>query len=208
MTSTQRADAYALVYGNMVNSERTANFISHVSSEDEVEFSEDPSEIRIHGEHLKPVSLSGYRRDFSHEMTDELLSGEWADEYDSIDEMLRAQYPGTENNGALNIEADAGGELNAVLVPMTDDELDFYEQAELGYYLESIDKDNLDESVERPVFAAVSQNTGDADPIHGYVEDCIDSWSDWGESDKERFLNTTHVDGESLYDWASERQMI
>ncbi len=176
-----KPDVYALVYGNMVNSERTANYIKHVSGESEVEFDENPSEIRIHSENLQPVTLSGYRRDFSHEMTDDLLTGQWAEEYDSMLEMLQSQYPGTENRGALNIQEEDGSEMNAVLVPMTDEELEFYEDAEMGYRLEEVNTDHIDSETDLPVFTAVSHNTGEAEPIVGYVEDCLDSWSDWSD---------------------------
>ncbi|MFB6174743.1 MAG: hypothetical protein ABEJ87_02075 [Candidatus Nanohalobium sp.] len=86
------ADSYALVYGNMVNSERVSNYISHVSGESEVEYSEDPSEIQIHGEGLQVVALQDHVRDFSHVMTEDLIEGdERFQEYHSIMEMLQEQ---------------------------------------------------------------------------------------------------------------------
>jgi hypothetical protein len=199
-------DAYALVYGNMVNSERTADYISHVSGEDEVEFHEDPSEIRLHGENLQPVNLSGYRRDFSHVMSEDLMPEDWG--FDSMMDMLREQYPGTENRGGLNIREDEGSEINAVLVPMTDEELEFYESRELGYHLEEVQDSRIDTEVDLPVLAAVSHNRGDADPIVGYVEDCIASWENWSVDHRNRFLETTRLDGETLHEWASRKQVI
>jgi hypothetical protein len=41
MSSTQKVDGYALVYGNMVNSERVSNYINHVSGESEMKYSDD-----------------------------------------------------------------------------------------------------------------------------------------------------------------------
>ena len=199
----ENAEAYALVYGNMVNSERVSNYISHISGESEVEYSEDPSEIQIHGEGLQVVTLQDHVRDFSHVMTDDLIEGdERFQEYDSVMEMLQEQYPGTENRGGLNIRPEEGSELNAVLVPMTDEELGFYEDMELGYHLEQVEREDIEGAeVERPVFAAVSNNTGEADPIKGYVEDCYESWKAWGEEEAERFAETTSVDGSSLKQW-------
>lgn len=203
MSSTQQADGYALTYGNMVNSERVSNYISHVSGDSEVEYSEDPSEIQLHGEGLQVVTLQDHVRDFSHVMTDDLIEGdERFQEYDSIVEMLQEQYPGTENRGGLNIRPQSGKSLNAVLVPMTGEELDFYEDMELGYHLEEVDSGDIaGADPERPVFAAVSHNTGDADPITGYVEDCYESWKAWGEEEAERFAETTSVGSFSLKQW-------
>lgn len=177
----------------MVNSKKTSDYISHVSGEEEVEFSEDPSEILIHGENLQPVTLSDYTRNFSHVMSDHLMPEEWR--YDTTLEMIQSEYSGTENRGALNIEEKGGEEINAILVPMTDEELEFYDSRELGYHLERIEEDNLDASVNLDVIAAVSHNTGEAEPIKGYVEECLESWSDWSEEHRDRFLETTQVGG-------------
>lgn len=199
----QAVEAYALVYGNLVNSERVSNYISHVSGESEVDYSEDPSEIKIHGEGLQVVTLQDHVRDFSHVMTDDLIEGdERFEEYDSVMDMLQDQYPGTENRGGLNIRPEDGSELNAVLIPMTEEELSFYEDMELGYRLEEVDGEDIEGSeLGRPVFAAVSHNTGEADPITGYVEDCYNSWRAWGEDEAERFAETTSVDVFSLKQW-------
>lgn len=169
----KNTDAYALMHGNIVNSERTADYISHVSGEQEVEFSEDPSELRVHGENLRSVTVSGYRRDFSHIMSDDILPGDW--DYGSMTEMLEEQYPGTENRGALNIKREDGSEISAVLVPMNNEETNFYEETELGYHLGEIDPESTNTSVDLPIVTAVSHNTGDAEPIAEYVKDCMES---------------------------------
>jgi len=205
VTSIEQADVYALVYGNMVNSERAADFIQHVSGQEAVDFDSNPSEILVHGEHLKPVNLTNYRRDFTHEMSYDLLKDEWKKKFDTIEEFLSVQYPETENRGGLNIQPETGSEINSVLVPMTDEELRVYEDMELGYHLENIPQENIDIQVDRPVFAAVSHNKGDVDPMHGYVRDCAASWSDWNENQMEKFLKTTHVGEGTLYEWASKR---
>lgn len=203
------ADAYALVYGNLVNSERVASYVSHVSGEDEVDFDPDPSEIKLHGENMRPITLSGYRREVSHVMSEDLIEDEERfSEYDFMMDMLREQYPDTENRGGLNIHEEAGSEMNAVLVPMTDEELEFYEESELGYHLEQIDPSIVSTEVEKPVIAAVSHNTGDAEPINGYIEDCLDSWREWGEIQRDTFLETTFVDGEPLHEWISQNSVL
>ncbi|MFB6174742.1 MAG: hypothetical protein ABEJ87_02070 [Candidatus Nanohalobium sp.] len=85
---------------------------------------------------------------------------------------------------------------------MADEELGFYESMELGYSLEEIDDEDIEGAdVDRPVFAAVSKNTGEADPIKGYVEDCCESWKAWGEEEADRFAETTSVNRSSLKQW-------
>jgi hypothetical protein len=90
-------------------------------------------------------------------MSEDILPKEW--NYDSMTEMLREQYPGTDNRGGLNIQQKEGSEINAVLVPMTGEETNFYEDMVLGYHLENMDADKIDASVNLPVIAAVSHNT-------------------------------------------------
>lgn len=210
--NTQQAEAKALVYGNMVNSKRTANLIRHISGREAVDYSPDPRDIQLHGEPLDIVTLQDYRRDFSHLLTDDLVEeNELLEGYDSALEMIREDYPEAENRSALTIQKDEEFELNAVLVPMTGEELDFYEKMELGYELREISPEKIDKDVDKPVFAAVSytDNPESEEPIKGYVEDCIESWNDWSKEDRNEFLQTTVVNqDQSLYDWAKNNSVL
>ncbi|MFB6241344.1 MAG: hypothetical protein ABEJ36_00895 [Candidatus Nanosalina sp.] len=205
-------DGYALVYGNMVNPENAAGYVQHVSGSEAVEFSEDPGRITLHGEPLQPITLSGYRRSFSHVARDELIADSDLVDAESFEEFMEDEpYEDTENRGFLTIEEDAGSELNAVLVPMTEEDLDFYETAEMGYHLEEVGE-GVDAETDLPVHAAVSHTTGNPEPNRSYFRDCLNSWEKWGETTEvdqaQRFLETTQVGGETLYEWASERQLI
>lgn len=112
-------------------------------------------------------------------------------------EMLREQYPGTDNRGGLNIQQKEGSEINAVLVPMTGEETNFYEDMVLGYHLENMDADKIDASVNLPVIAAVSHNTMMLILSMAMLKIVLGSWNDWGVH-KERFLRSIHVDGETF----------
>ena len=144
-----------------------------------MEFSDDPSDILIHGEQLQPVILSGYTRDFSHVMSNDLMPEYWR--FDTTMEMLQSDSPRTENHGTLNIQEEREEDINAILVPMTEEEIDFYDTMELGYHLEDISPEKLDTNPSKPIKAALSHNTGNAEPVKGYVEDYPKSWNDWSE---------------------------
>ncbi|MDY6761624.1 MAG: hypothetical protein SVY41_01085 [Candidatus Nanohaloarchaea archaeon] len=198
-------DTYLLTYGNLVTPERIEQFIAEGSGREHVAYDDESSSLTVHGERVRPVTVHGYGRDVSHVITDELVAESDRFDHDSALDMIREDYPDAENRGGLTIYRDPGSRINAVLFPVTASDRRLYERMEVGYQLEEVPASQIEPWPGEPgsgALAAVSRNRGSPAPIRDYLRECAASWDVWGEA--ERFLHTTYIGSENLYEWAKE----
>lgn len=136
---------------------------------------------------LKPVRVDGYRRSFTQKsLVREGDSGERA---------------------ILTVQPSPEEWFNAVVVPLADEDMDYYRQREAGYTVTEVDPQDVEtyrdkelgvtrnidvDRFDRFVTAVGDRPLEDPRPIPYYVSICVEGARHWGDTFLTDFVVTTH----------------
>lgn len=141
----------------------------------------------VHEKELLPVRVEGYKRSFRQKsLHREGRNGERA---------------------ILTVHPSQDHWFNAVVMPIDDENMDYYGQREAGYTIKEVDPENVEPyrdeelSVQRQgglagfdelVTAVGDRPLEDPQPIPYYVSICVEGARHWGDRFLRDFLVTTH----------------